>query len=47
MFDLQWTDVIVFTQDSVEPLLRNMASHLRRLVDERDEHLEVQMCFIA
>ncbi|XP_042668118.1 girdin isoform X6 [Centrocercus urophasianus] len=40
VFDLQWTDVIVFTQDSVEPLLRNMASHLRRLVDERDEHLE-------
>lgn len=47
MFDLQWMDVIVFTQDSIEPLLKNMTLHLRRLVDERDEHLEVQMCFIA
>ncbi|XP_015712300.1 girdin isoform X6 [Coturnix japonica] len=40
VFDLQWMDVIVFTQDSVEPLLKNMTLHLRRLVDERDEHLE-------
>uniref|UniRef100_A0A803YJK4 Coiled-coil domain containing 88A n=1 Tax=Meleagris gallopavo TaxID=9103 RepID=A0A803YJK4_MELGA len=40
VFDLQWMDVIVFTQDSIEPLLKNMTLHLRRLVDERDEHLE-------
>ncbi|XP_031453734.1 girdin isoform X11 [Phasianus colchicus] len=40
VFDLQWMDVIVFTQDSVEPLLKNMTLQLRRLVDERDEHLE-------
>ncbi|NXS61815.1 GRDN protein, partial [Brachypteracias leptosomus] len=40
VFDLQWTDVIVLTQEYVEPLLKNMASHLKRLIDERDEHSE-------
>ncbi|OXB63044.1 hypothetical protein ASZ78_014811 [Callipepla squamata] len=39
VFDLQWMDVVL-TQDCVEPLLKNMTSHLKRLIDERDEHLE-------
>ncbi|XP_010216493.1 PREDICTED: girdin isoform X5 [Tinamus guttatus] len=40
VFDLQWMDVSVLTQEYVEPLLKNMALHLKRLIDERDEHLE-------
>ncbi|XP_053918034.1 girdin isoform X6 [Cuculus canorus] len=40
VFDLQWVDVIVLTQEYVEPLLKNMAVHLKRLIDERDEHSE-------
>ena len=47
MFDLQWMDVIVLTQEYVEPLLKNMALHLKRLIDERDEHPEVWMWFVA
>ncbi|NXN94510.1 GRDN protein, partial [Rhinopomastus cyanomelas] len=40
VFDLQWTDVIVLTQEYVEPLLKTMVLHLKRLIDERDEHSE-------
>ncbi|XP_014821878.1 PREDICTED: girdin isoform X10 [Calidris pugnax] len=40
VFDLQWMDVIVLTQEYVEPLLKNMVLHLKRLIDERDEHSE-------
>ncbi|XP_010117709.1 PREDICTED: girdin isoform X2 [Chlamydotis macqueenii] len=40
VFDLQWMDVIVLTQEYVEPLLKNMTLHLKRLIDERDEHSE-------
>nr|XP_009502659.1 PREDICTED: girdin isoform X2 [Phalacrocorax carbo] len=40
VFDLQWMDVMVLTQEYVEPLLKNMALHLKRLIDERDEHSE-------
>ncbi|KAJ7422935.1 Girdin [Willisornis vidua] len=40
VFDLQWMDVLVLTQEYVEPLLKNMALHLKRLIDERDEHSE-------
>lgn len=29
------------TQEEIEPLLKNMALHLKRLIDERDEHSEV------
>ncbi|XP_027528837.1 girdin-like, partial [Neopelma chrysocephalum] len=43
VFDLQWMDVIVLTQEYVEPLLKNMALHLKRLIDERDEHSEVRV----
>lgn len=41
MFDLQWMDDSALSQDYIEPLLKNMASHLKRLIDERDEHSEV------
>lgn len=47
VFDLQWMDVIVLTQEYVEPLLKNMALHLKRLIDERDEHSEVWVMFFA
>uniref|UniRef100_A0A8B9IC00 Coiled-coil domain containing 88A n=1 Tax=Anser brachyrhynchus TaxID=132585 RepID=A0A8B9IC00_9AVES len=40
VFDLQWMEVIVLTQEYVEPLLKNMALHLKRLIDERDKHSE-------
>ncbi|XP_054239317.1 girdin isoform X2 [Indicator indicator] len=40
VFDLQWMDDSVLTQEYVEPLLKNMALHLKRLIDERDEHSE-------
>ncbi|KFO92544.1 Girdin, partial [Buceros rhinoceros silvestris] len=40
VFDLQWMDVVVLTQEYVEPLLKNMVLHLKRLIDERDEHSE-------
>uniref|UniRef100_A0A8D0GXU6 Coiled-coil domain containing 88A n=1 Tax=Sphenodon punctatus TaxID=8508 RepID=A0A8D0GXU6_SPHPU len=40
IFDLQWMDVGVLSQEYVEPLLKNMTLHLRRLIDERDEHSE-------
>ncbi|KAK9412198.1 girdin [Crotalus adamanteus] len=40
VFDLQWMDDSALTQDYIEPLLKNMALHLKRLIDERDEHSE-------
>ncbi|KAM6298373.1 girdin isoform 2-T2 [Aegotheles albertisi] len=40
VFDLQWMDVTVLTQEYVDPLLKNMVLHLKRLIDERDEHSE-------
>ncbi|NXX51061.1 GRDN protein, partial [Tricholaema leucomelas] len=40
VFDLQWMDDNVLTQEYIEPLLKNMALHLKRLIDERDEHSE-------
>lgn len=41
VFDLQWMEVTDMSQEDIEPLLKNMASHLKRLIDERDEHSEV------
>lgn len=41
VFDLQWMEVTDMSQEEVEPLLKNMALHLKRLIDERDEHSEV------
>ncbi|XP_055484880.1 girdin isoform X6 [Psammomys obesus] len=40
VFDLQWMEVTDVSPEDIEPLLKNMASHLRRLIDERDEHSE-------
>ncbi|XP_026532535.1 girdin [Notechis scutatus] len=40
VFDLQWMDDSAVAQDYIEPLLKNMALHLKRLIDERDEHSE-------
>lgn len=41
MFDLQWMEVTDMSQEEIEPLLKNMVLHLKRLIDERDEHSEV------
>ncbi|XP_007936197.1 girdin [Orycteropus afer afer] len=40
VFDLQWMEVTDMSQEDLEPLLKNMALHLKRLIDERDEHSE-------
>ncbi|XP_074197255.1 girdin isoform X3 [Camelus bactrianus] len=40
VFDLQWMEVTDMSQEEVEPLLKNMVLHLKRLIDERDEHSE-------
>ncbi|XP_042307707.1 girdin isoform X1 [Sceloporus undulatus] len=40
VFDLQWMDDNSLSHDYIEPLLKNMALHLKRLIDERDEHSE-------
>uniref|UniRef100_A0A7M4F7L8 Coiled-coil domain containing 88A n=1 Tax=Crocodylus porosus TaxID=8502 RepID=A0A7M4F7L8_CROPO len=40
VFDLQWMDVNVLLQEYIEPLVKNMALHLKRLIDERDEQAE-------
>ncbi|XP_053102200.1 girdin isoform X3 [Hemicordylus capensis] len=40
VFDLQWMDDNALSQEYIEPLLKNMALHLKRLIDERDEHSE-------
>ncbi|XP_014428604.1 girdin isoform X3 [Pelodiscus sinensis] len=40
VFDLQWMDASILSQEYIEPLLKNMALHLKRLIDERDEHSE-------
>ncbi|XP_074062520.1 girdin isoform X1 [Macrotis lagotis] len=40
VFDMQWMEVTDISQEDLEPLLKNMALHLKRLIDERDEHTE-------
>lgn len=35
------------SQEDIEPLLKNMVSHLRRLIDERDEHSEVSKFILS
>ncbi|XP_060129120.1 girdin isoform X2 [Zootoca vivipara] len=40
VFDLQWMDDSALSHDYIESLLKNMALHLKRLIDERDEHSE-------
>ncbi|XP_045405590.1 girdin isoform X3 [Lemur catta] len=36
----EWMEVTDMSQEDIEPLLKNMALHLKRLIDERDEHSE-------
>ncbi|XP_021101995.1 girdin isoform X9 [Heterocephalus glaber] len=43
VFDLQWMEVTDMSQEDIEPLLKNMALHLKRLIDERDEHSETMV----
>ncbi|XP_041108975.1 girdin-like isoform X2 [Polyodon spathula] len=40
VFDLQWMDVADLSQEDLDSLSRNMALHLKRIVDERDEYSE-------
>ncbi|XP_048374292.1 girdin isoform X3 [Sphaerodactylus townsendi] len=40
VFDLQWMEDGALSQEYIEPLLKNMALHLKKLIDERDEHSE-------
>ncbi|KAI5931651.1 Girdin [Manis javanica] len=40
VFDLRWMEETDMSQEELEPLLKNMALHLKRLIDERDEHSE-------
>ncbi|XP_077189903.1 girdin isoform X4 [Paroedura picta] len=40
VFDLQWMEDGALSQEYIGPLLKNMALHLKRLIDERDEHSE-------
>lgn len=35
------------SQEDIEPLLKNMLSHLKRLIDERDEHSEVGSIIVS
>lgn len=39
--DLQWLDSNEVNPNEVEALARNLAAHLRHLLDQRDSHLEV------
>ncbi|XP_066553043.1 girdin isoform X1 [Amia ocellicauda] len=41
VFDLQWMENAELSQEDLDSLSRNMAFHLKRLVDERDEHSEM------
>ncbi|XP_066463651.1 protein Daple isoform X2 [Eleutherodactylus coqui] len=41
VFDLQWLEVPDMAPEELETLSRNMALHLKRLLDERDDYKEV------
>lgn len=41
VFDLQWLELPDMAPEELDSLSRNMALHLRRLLDERDEYKEV------
>lgn len=41
MLDLQWLEATELDPDELEAVARNMALHLRQLLDQRDTHLEV------
>uniref|UniRef100_A0A4W6C1N1 Coiled-coil domain containing 88Aa n=1 Tax=Lates calcarifer TaxID=8187 RepID=A0A4W6C1N1_LATCA len=40
VLDLQWLESSEMNPDEVEAVLKNMATHLRHLLDQRDTHLE-------
>uniref|UniRef100_A0A8B9JZ06 Protein Daple n=1 Tax=Astyanax mexicanus TaxID=7994 RepID=A0A8B9JZ06_ASTMX len=46
VLDLQWLEVGELPAEELDPLSRNMAFHLRKLIDERDECSEVT-CIIS
>ncbi|XP_069806824.1 protein Daple isoform X2 [Dendropsophus ebraccatus] len=41
VFDLQWLDLPEMAPEELDSLSRNMALHLKRLLDERDDYKEV------
>lgn len=41
VLDLQWLELPDMPPEELDPLSRNMALHLRKLIDERDECAEV------
>ncbi|KAL7861971.1 hypothetical protein SRHO_G00134120 [Serrasalmus rhombeus] len=41
VLDLQWLEVGELPAEELDPLSRTMAFHLRKLIDERDEHSEM------
>uniref|UniRef100_W5N6J6 Coiled-coil domain containing 88C n=1 Tax=Lepisosteus oculatus TaxID=7918 RepID=W5N6J6_LEPOC len=41
VFDLQWLELADLPPEELDPLSRNMAFHLRKLIDERDDCTEV------
>uniref|UniRef100_A0AAR2JTE8 HOOK N-terminal domain-containing protein n=1 Tax=Pygocentrus nattereri TaxID=42514 RepID=A0AAR2JTE8_PYGNA len=43
VLDLQWLEVGELPAEELDPLSRTMAFHLRKLIDERDEHSEVMI----
>ncbi|KAK1343762.1 hypothetical protein QTO34_014315 [Cnephaeus nilssonii] len=43
MFNLQWLEVPDVALEELEALSRNMVFQLRRLIDERNEHMELIM----
>lgn len=45
VLDLQWLESSEVHPDELEAVARNMATHLRQLLDQRDTHLEVYMTF--
>ncbi|XP_071360179.1 girdin-like isoform X2 [Trachinotus anak] len=47
VLDLQWLESSEMNPDEVEAVARNMAMHLRHLLEQRDTHLEVPISTIA
>lgn len=41
VLDMQWLELPDMPPEELDPLSRNMALHLRKLIDERDECAEV------
>lgn len=46
VLDLQWLESSEMHPDELEAVARNMAKHLRHLVDQRDTHLDVPSLFL-